>query len=105
MKVAFDPPASVAAATPEAENTASLFTKKNIWSGAAAEGDDDSSPWPCTCPGSNNLIKPLGNPFGSCFLFCCQIIFRSRPAGDGVKSEEDADFLSHANRALSFLVC
>ncbi|KAF7005439.1 hypothetical protein CFC21_020564 [Triticum aestivum] len=73
MKEAFDPPASVAAATPEAENTASLFTKKNIWSGAAAEGDDDSSPWPCTCP------------------------------GDGVKSEEDADFLSHANRALSFL--
>lgn len=70
MKEAFDPPAPVAAATPEADNGASIFTRKNIWSDAAAEGDDDnSSPWPW----------------------------------DGVKSEEDADFLSHANRALSFL--
>ncbi|KAM3242029.1 hypothetical protein ACQJBY_054628 [Aegilops geniculata] len=69
MKEAFDPSVPVAAATPEADNGASIFTRKNIWSDAAAKGDDDSSPWPW----------------------------------DGVKSEEDADFLSHANRALSFL--
>ena len=103
---ALDPPASMAM-TPETENAASSCTRKIVGNDVIAERDAVSLCQTCMCPGSfpskRNIIL-IEFTQSWILVLILLAIFLSHSAGDSMKSEEDADFFRHANRALSLLV-
>jgi hypothetical protein len=112
MEEAFDPPA---AKPPETQNTTSSCMINNVMVDVLPERDAISSQRQCTrpadIPAHPHAIssqhpcmcphKPYSGFFASSSYYG-NFFFHS--AGDGMKSQDDTDFLRHAHRTLSLLV-